>query len=183
EEAAKKLGLTTQELNAMAQHREIRAFADRGTWRFRMSDVDDPAPRRGFVSNPNFRLSDPELNPDVKGPGSNLFAEESAKANAKAATQGKKSGDTGRVDLGAIAGEEDDVPSSSSFVFGNKPVPGSTDTRGPESGGDDESKVPLGRESFGASPGDSRVRLDSPSGRLPDMGVHLVDFNMKPISD
>jgi hypothetical protein len=86
------------------------------------------------------------------------------------------------VDLGAIAGEEDDVPSSSSFVFGNKPVPGA-EVRGPESGGDDESKVPLGRESFGASPGDSRVRLDSPSGRLPDMGVHLVDFNMKPISD
>src|SRR4029077_17344066 len=105
EDAAKKLGLTTQELNAMAQHREIRAFADRGTWRFRSSDVDELATRRGFVSNPNFRLSDPEVNADVKGPGSNLFAEESAKAKGKD-TQGKKSGDTGRVDLGAIAGEE-----------------------------------------------------------------------------
>jgi len=181
EEAAKRLGLTTQELNAMAQHREIRAFADRGTWRFRSSDVDELATRRGFVSNPNFRLSDPDMNPDLKGPSSNLFVEESAKAAAKD-VQGKKSGDTGRVDLGAIAGEEDDVPSSSSFVFGNKPVPGVTDTKGPDSG-DEESKVPLGRESYGTAAGDSRVRLDSPSGRLPDMGVHLVDFNMKPISD
>lgn len=180
EDAAKKLGLTTQELNAMAQHREIRAFADRGTWRFKVSDVDELATRRGLVSNPNFRLSDP----DLQGAPSDIFAGE--RAEIQKDTKGKPSagGDTGKVDLGALAGDEDSgVPSSSSFVFGNKPA--KSDKLGPATpmSFDDESSVPLGREPLGGTSGDSRVRLDSPSGRLPDMGVHLVDFDMKPISD
>ena len=185
DEAAKKLGLTTQELNAMAQHREIRAFADRGTWRFKSSDIDELATRRGFVSNPNFRLSDPEINTDTKGAPSDIFADERAARQAKQATGEPSKGDTGRVDLAALAGEEDEVPSSSSsFVFGNKPLKGKTGTLPPvPTSGDDESMVPIGREPIGGSSGDSRVRLDSPSGRLPDMGVHLVDFDMKPISD
>lgn len=184
DEAAKKLGLTTQELNAMAQHREIRAFADRGTWRFKASDIEELANRRGFVSNPNFRLSDPEIKHDLKGAPSDIFADERAARLAK--QQGEPSkGDTGRVDLAALAGEEDDVPSSSSsFVFGNKPMKGKTGTLPPvPTSADEESTVPIGREPIGGSSGDSRVRLDSPSGRLPDMGVHLVDFDMKPISD
>ncbi|MFT3878864.1 MAG: hypothetical protein QM703_04280 [Gemmatales bacterium] len=106
----------------------------------------------------------------------------------QAELKGKPSkGDTGRVDLAALTGEEEEgaATSSSSFVFGNKPVKGMTDLAGPTTpfNPDDESVVPLGREPVGGQPGDSRVRLDSPSGRLPDMGVHLVDFDMKPIND
>lgn len=187
EDAAKKLGLTTQELNAMAQHREIRAFADRGTWRFKASDIDELASRRGFVSNPNFRLSDPDVKTDIKGAPSDIFADERSKLQAEVKGKPSKGGDTGRVDLAALAGDDQDAAgsSSSSFVFGNKPVKGMTDIAGPATPvtGDDESMVPLGREPVGGQPGDSRVRLDSPSGRLPDMGVHLVDFDMKPISE
>lgn len=185
EEAAKKLGLTTQELNAMAQHREIRAFADRGTWRFKASDIDELATRRGFVSNPNFRLSDPEIRPDMHGAPSDIFADDRAEIIAEQQRGAPSKGDTGRVDLASIAGEEDTgVPSSSSFVFGNKPQKGQTGKIAPTPlSHDDESTVPLGREPIGGSAGDSRVRLDSPSGRLPDMGVHLVDFDMKPIND
>ncbi len=185
DEAAKKLGLTTQELNAMAQHREIRAFADRGTWRFKAQDVDELATRRGFVSNPNFRLSDPEIKTDLKGTPSDIFAEDRAKLLGDKKGEPSKGGDTGRVDLAALAGEEEGVPSSSSFVFGNKPAKGLTGSIPPSPTGnlEDESMVPLGREPIGMGSGDSRVRLDSPSGRLPDMGVHLVDFDMKPISD
>lgn len=186
EDAAKKLGLTTQELNAMAQHREIRAFADRGTWRFKASEIDELATRRGFVSNPNFRLSDPDVKADTKGAPSDIFSDERAKIQAE--LKGKPSkGDTGKVDLAALAGDEEEgaATSSSSFVFGNKPVKGMTDLSGPTTpfNPDDESVVPLGREPVGGQAGDSRVRLDSPSGRLPDMGVHLVDFDMKPIND
>jgi hypothetical protein len=198
DEAAAKLGLTTQELNSMAQHREIRAFADRGTWRFKTTDIDELANRRGLVSKPQFRLSDAE----VKGPTSNVMAEKqgkggptaggpsSSKGAASGGVKGTPSGkgtpsDTGRVDLASIAGEGDESPQSSSFVFGNKPVTGMTDLAGPASpvNPDDDTVVPLGSDPSIMSPGDSRIRLDSPSGRLPDMGVHLVDFNMKPISD
>lgn len=186
EEAARKLGLTTQELNAMAQHREIRAFADRGTWRFKAQDVDELATRRGFVSNPNFRLSDPEINTDLKGSPSDIFAEDRTKLMGDKKGDPSKGGDTGRVDLAALAGDDDEgVPSSSSFVFGNKPVKGMTGSIPPSPTGnlEDDSTIALGREPVGMGSGDSRVRLDSPSGRLPDMGVHLVDFDMKPISD
>jgi excisionase family DNA binding protein len=189
DEAAKKLGLTTQELNAMAQHREIRAFADRGTWRFKASDVDELATRKGLVSKPQFRIDEPE----AKKPR-DVMAERGPSSGGSPSGQGTGSGgsksspgkgDTGRVDLASIGGEGDDAPQSSSFVFGNKPVAGMTDLAGPPSpvNPNDDSVVPLGSDPSIMSPGDSRVRLDSPSGRMPDMGVHLVDFNMKPISD
>lgn len=47
DEAAQALGLTPDDLNRMAQRREIRAFADRGAWRFRVQDVEDLSRKRG----------------------------------------------------------------------------------------------------------------------------------------
>jgi excisionase family DNA binding protein len=47
EEAARILGTSPEELNRMAQKRELRAFADRGTWRFRSQDIDELARQRG----------------------------------------------------------------------------------------------------------------------------------------
>jgi len=40
DEAARILGMDPEKLGHMAQRREIRAFADRGTWRFRTQDVE-----------------------------------------------------------------------------------------------------------------------------------------------
>lgn len=61
EEAARVLGMDPEELKGKAQHREIRAFMDSGSWRFRVADVDELARRRGLGSDPDFSLSDPEL--------------------------------------------------------------------------------------------------------------------------
>src|SRR5438046_2447977 len=47
EEAARILGMATDELSQMAQRRQVRAFADRGTWRFRTQDIEELARRRG----------------------------------------------------------------------------------------------------------------------------------------
>jgi excisionase family DNA binding protein len=58
EEAAQVLGVAAEELNQMAQRREIRAFADRGTWRFRSQDVEELARRRGKGSNPDLQLGE-----------------------------------------------------------------------------------------------------------------------------
>lgn len=46
DEAAKVLGMSPDELNRMAQRREVRAFSDRGAWKFRSADIDDMAKKR-----------------------------------------------------------------------------------------------------------------------------------------
>ena len=58
EEAAKILGMTTEELTQLAQKREVRAFADRGTWRFRTQDVEELARRRGLGSSVELPVPD-----------------------------------------------------------------------------------------------------------------------------
>lgn len=50
EEAANVLGVAADELNRMAQRREVRAFADRGTWRFRSQDIDEMAQKQGAAA-------------------------------------------------------------------------------------------------------------------------------------
>src|SRR5712692_1453570 len=58
EEAARILGMGTEELSQMAQHREVRAFADRGTWRFRTQDIEELARQRGLRSSSEFPLGE-----------------------------------------------------------------------------------------------------------------------------
>jgi excisionase family DNA binding protein len=60
DEAARILGMDPEKLNQMAQKREIRAFADRGTWRFRTQDVDEMARRLGLGSSPDLQLGEAE---------------------------------------------------------------------------------------------------------------------------
>src|SRR5205807_4839305 len=59
DEAARILGMETEELSQMAQRREVRAFADRGTWRFRTQDIEELARRRGAGSNTDVALEAP----------------------------------------------------------------------------------------------------------------------------
>ncbi|HMP02935.1 MAG TPA: helix-turn-helix domain-containing protein, partial [Gemmatales bacterium] len=51
EQAAQMLNMSPQDLNAMAQRREVRAFSDRGTWRFRVQDIQELARRMGVSSS------------------------------------------------------------------------------------------------------------------------------------
>jgi excisionase family DNA binding protein len=51
EEAANLLGLPADELNRMAQQRKVRAFADRGTWRFRRQEIDEMVRQQGGAGN------------------------------------------------------------------------------------------------------------------------------------
>ena len=57
EEAAKVLGMKPDELKAMAQRNEIRSFQDRGTWRFRIPDIQELARERGVGSDTDFIMS------------------------------------------------------------------------------------------------------------------------------
>ena len=69
EEAARVLGMSVEELNSKAQAREVRAFLDGGSWRFRVVDVDELARRRGLGSDAELRLSDLEVPAAKTGSG------------------------------------------------------------------------------------------------------------------
>jgi hypothetical protein len=68
EEAARVLGMSAEELKSKAQAREVRAFLDGGSWRFRVVDIDELARRRGLGSDAELRLSDLEV-PAASGSG------------------------------------------------------------------------------------------------------------------
>jgi hypothetical protein len=62
DEAARMLVMNADELKQMARKGQIRSFQDRGTWRFRVQDIQELARQRGMGS-------DPELVPgDVPAP-------------------------------------------------------------------------------------------------------------------
>jgi hypothetical protein len=67
EEAARVLGMSPEELKGKAQHREVRAFLDGGSWRFRVADVDELARRRGLGSDAELHLSDLDMPPAEAG--------------------------------------------------------------------------------------------------------------------
>src|SRR5262249_1272395 len=69
EEAARVLGLSPEELKTKAQAREVRAFLDGGSWRFRVVDVDELARRRGLGSDAELRLSGLEVPAATSGSG------------------------------------------------------------------------------------------------------------------
>jgi excisionase family DNA binding protein len=58
EEAANKLGISTDELRELAKRKEIRAFQDRGNWRFRSSDIEERARQMGADSEPDLVLGE-----------------------------------------------------------------------------------------------------------------------------
>src|SRR4051794_40720292 len=57
-EASQVLGMPPDELKQMAQKGQIRSFQDRGTWRFRIQDVQELARQRGSSSDPDLVLGE-----------------------------------------------------------------------------------------------------------------------------
>src|SRR5262245_56340432 len=64
EQAAKYLQMPPDELREMAKKKTIRAFQDRGSWRFRAQDIEELARARGLGSDPAVQLG------EVKPPSS-----------------------------------------------------------------------------------------------------------------
>jgi excisionase family DNA binding protein len=58
EEAARLLGISTDELKKMAERNELRPFRDRGSMRFRSQEIDELARRRGQGSDADLPLAD-----------------------------------------------------------------------------------------------------------------------------
>lgn len=58
-QAAEILGVPEDDLNQMVRRREIRAFADGGSWKFRDHDIDELKRSRDLVSDTDFFLDEP----------------------------------------------------------------------------------------------------------------------------
>ncbi len=134
EEAARVLGMSADELKQKAQQREVRAFLDGGTWRFRRPDVDELARRRGLGSDPDLSLSDMDL--DIPEGSGDIDLSEFQLGVAK-------------PDVAPLSTEikstDDDI------LLDDMSLP-----PGPESG---SSSTIIGMKSVGKSPSDSDVRL------------------------
>src|SRR5438132_12809853 len=61
QEAAQALGMPPEELKLMAQRNQIRSFQDRGTWRFRVQDIQELARQRGASSDLELVLGEGNL--------------------------------------------------------------------------------------------------------------------------
>src|SRR6185436_18817700 len=95
DEAANVLGMAPDELNRMAQRREVRAFADRGTWRFRTQDIDEMAQqqRGGTGTEPSGGTGATGMGPSGSGTG--------------ATGMGPSGSGTGNTGIGDSGGMED----------------------------------------------------------------------------
>lgn len=175
EEAARVLGMSAEELKLKAQQRDVRAFLDGGSWRFRVADVEELARRRGMGSDPDLSLSDLEL--EVSGASDSGDRDIDLSEFQLGVAKPNSPKDSGVV----RGGEDEDVlfddmslppspaASSSSTIIGMRPssgkMPSDSDVR----------LVPENSGSKGTSDSDVRLAPSSPRGRQPsDSDVTLV---------
>lgn len=194
EEAARILGVASEELNQMAQRREVRAFADRGTWRFRTQDIEELARRRGQGSNPDLPLGEaPRPQPhDTPTARSSPEPKDEGVFNFGLGT------DTDQIDLGQELGLERASPGPLSGVkTGSKSNPKNAGPRSPTAKPGSDSDVRLVPDGSNvafevSSDSDSKLVDDTasaaksgrkkPSGPKADSGVKLVPMEGGPQS-
>jgi hypothetical protein len=177
EEAARVLGMKADDLKSKAQAREVRAFLDGGSWRFRVADIDELARRRGLGSDADVRLSDLEV-PDGSSGSVEIqdldlseFQMGTAKADLGAETKHIKamkdpndSSSDHDILLDDLSVPPGPVKGSSSVIIG-APAPGKHPS---------DSDVRLVPESLKGS-SDSDVQLAAPNVRAPsDSDVTLI---------
>lgn len=65
DEAANVLAMSVDDLKMMARKGELRSFQDRGTWRFRVQDIQELARQRGLGSEPDLVVGDSSHSPGM----------------------------------------------------------------------------------------------------------------------
>ncbi|MER3415745.1 MAG: hypothetical protein C4297_05975 [Gemmataceae bacterium] len=167
EEAARRLDMSPQELAQKAQRREIRAFADRGTWRFRVQDIEELARQRGLGSDPGLQPADtggqqvPDVFPFPLEPGGEALVHEAPKAPGS-------DSDVRLVPEGS--GEVRLAPAESA---------GASARTAPDSDSDvklvTEPGVPVVHSESQKPASDSDIRLEEAGSKRPESGVRLAD--------
>ena len=171
EEAARVLGMSAEELKSKAQSREVRAFLDGGTWRFRVVDVDELARRRGLGSDAELRLSDLDVAGNQSG------SDEVQELDLSEFQLGVTSRDLGAESAHiSKVKSRDDSGSDHDILLDDLALPPNQMTG--------SSSVIIGAPSSGRHPSDSDVRLvpDLPKGAS-DSDVQLASGTRKQPSD
>ena len=177
EEAARVLGMSPEDLKQKAQHREVRAFMDGGSWQFRVADVDELARRRGLGSDPELSLSDLELEvPDASGSDEidlSEFQMGTAQADLASKTSDRLPGQAGSDDDHDVQFDDLSLPpgplsNSSSTIIGMK-------SSGGKKPSDSDVRLVPDQPPKGASDSDVRL-MPADSGRIPQSGS---DINLR----
>src|SRR5262249_37437511 len=91
EETAAKIGVSTAEVNRLREKGTLRAFADRGTWKFKEEDVEKLARSRQADSDPDVPLQAFDA-PKEESVAELVFGDEALENDP---TLVRKEGDTG----------------------------------------------------------------------------------------
>ena len=193
DEAARVLGMSSEELATKAQDREVRGFKDSGSWQFRLADIDELARRRGMGSDPDLSLSDLDLVAQAEGDDLNIDLSDyqiEATDPEGSSLDPIIEATSGDVDIEVDNRALPPLTNSSSTIIGMGhagKLPSDSDVRlMPESGfGASDSDVRLAPAGMGG-PSESDVRLAPPgvgAGRPSDSDVTLVsDDDLGPVS-
>jgi excisionase family DNA binding protein len=166
DEAARILKMSPEKLSHMAQKREIRAFADRGTWRFRTQDVEEMARRQGQASDevPNLANMAGGAETSSKGKATHL----AGPTEPLGFELNPDSADV--IDVGKPAG------TGSSILSAVVPKPGSDSDVHIVSDSDQDLQLPSGGKRSGkkgsaAPPSDSEPQIVPFDDSSPDLGA------------
>lgn len=160
EEAAHKIGINTEELNRLREKGTIRAFADRGTWKFKEDDVDVLVRSRQADSDPDVPLqfaADEDSRPEL------TFSDDDA--SGEPTVIGKGLEDSSDSDVRLIFDDGANMPAGTGAGDGEDSdsdvkLAGSTAKRA-EAGSDSDVKLVGEEDTTDAGGSDSDVRLIS----------------------
>jgi excisionase family DNA binding protein len=188
EEAAQLLGLSREKLVEMANRREIRAFMDRGTMRFRRSEVEELARRRGLASDVELKLGDSGNKPKAEdvfpfrlgeegvGDATEILAPDEPVRPAPGSDSDVRLVPQGS-DVELTMEQPGGKPPSSGKL--SKPVSsGDSGTRLVPDSDSDVKLVPDEGVQLGKPSGESGVRLDKPAARDVDLSSPTEELDL-----
>jgi len=188
DESAQLLGISADELKQKARKGEIRSFQDRGTWRFRIQDIQELARASGRGSDPDLPLGDAlkpkgtdspaPRSPSPKKKDNDIFAfslgDDEPNAASDVALTGPGSGKKTGSDKRLLPGSDSDVRLVSEGSDINFHVPPDSDVKivgdGPKSG----SKKGLAGPN---SPRPVKFQAEQTIPEAADSGVRLVPID------
>jgi hypothetical protein len=164
EEAAQKIGINPAELNRLREKGSIRAFADRGNWKFKEEDVQSLARSRQADSDPDVPLQLGTADDDSSA--ELVFSDEELGVEPTVVSKGSLSDSSSDSDVRLIFDDGLNVPdaktgTSAEDSDSDVKLAGSTATPSPDTGSDSDVKLVGEAEPVTPTGSDSDVRLVS----------------------